>query len=138
MIYILAAAAFTTYSYIAIVLPHFGDVQAGTAAIANGTALSPYVYRILSPTMIVGLGNQFGSHILFHSIMFTIFFSLLNVWLVRWRLNRMTLFLVATMFPVMFEAWWFASYTITEAILFLCGLLLLTRPSSSSARSTAR
>ncbi len=134
--YILLATAFTTYSYIEIVLPRFDDVQPGMAAIMSGTALSPYVYRVLTPAVIIGLGNTFGAYILFHGVMFALFFTLLHLWLRRWRVNRLGIFVVAMMFPVMFEAWWFASYSITEVVLFLCGLLLLTRRSSSPARST--
>lgn len=136
MAYILLATAFTTYSYIQIVLPRFDIVQPGMAAIMDGTALSPYAYRVLTPAVIVGIGNTYGAYILFHGVMFAAFFTLLNLWLWRWRVNRLGIFLVAMMFPVMFEAWWYASYSITEAVLFLCGLLLLTRRSSSPAPST--
>lgn len=135
MVYILLATAFTTYSYIEIVLPRFDIVQPGMAAIMNGTALSPYAYRVLTPAIIAGLGNTFGAYILFHGVMFAVFFALLDAWLRRWRVNRLGIFVVAMMFPVMFEAWWYASYSITEAVLFLCGLLLLTRRSSSPERS---
>lgn len=136
MVYILLATAFTTYSYIQIVLPRFDIVQPGMAAIMDGTALSPYAYRVLTPAVIVGLGNSYAAYILFHGVMFAVFYTLLNLWLRRWRVNRLGMFVVAMMFPVMFEVWWYASYSITEVVLFLCGLLLLTQRSSSPERST--
>jgi hypothetical protein len=122
---ILLATAWTTYSYITVVIPTCKTCLQETAAITNGTALSPYAYRLLTPVILSALGNTLAASVFFHAMLFALFYVLLSFWLDRWHANPLALLIPAFMFPVMFEAWYQSAYTITEAVLVLCGLLAL-------------
>lgn len=134
-IYTLPAALFTMYLYyqhVFIECLHY--CTADVERIASGQALSPYVYRVLTPSILMAFGNSLLGYLLFHIVMIGVFYALLERWLARWHRHPALIWLAALFFAVAFDSWYFSVYSFTELVMVLCALLWLTRHSSSSAR----
>lgn len=96
--------------------------------IIDGTYGAPFVYRPLTPAVLVALGNTFFVMLAFHFVMLLAFFTLLWSWSERWRGSGLASVGIATVaLTVMYPTYYFSVYTVTEWVLWLVGLHLLTQ-----------
>ena len=127
---------FALYYYLTIVqIPCGEECFERAQMIVDGTEQAPFAYRLLAPALLVALGNTLQVHVIFYAVGLALFFILLDAWLARLRVQPMVMFAVVMVLPVMFQAWWLASYTLVEWIFILCALHLLTPRSSSLVHS---
>lgn len=132
-------AGVAAWQYFTLTLPACSDCLTLTAQIAAGTADAPFVYRPLTPTILVTLGNTIPAHVAFHFVLFLWFFQLLWRWAERWGGNGLAAVALSTAaLTVMLPTYYFSSYTVTEWVLWLAGLTLLTARSWPSAQPTGR
>jgi hypothetical protein len=111
------------------------DCTTRLASIANGTESAPFAYRILTPKIVMALGGDIYALALFHLIGLFIFFALLYKWVSLWtQQGTLAITLATVALSVMYPTWYFSEYMLTEWILFLSALLVL----SSWRRSTAK
>lgn len=131
LFYKLAIITFVTcvaaWQYVTVTLSTCWDCTGRTAEIVAGVIHAPFRYRPLTPTILVTMGNTVQAHALFHLVMLFVFFWLLWGWAERWRGNGALAVALATVaLSVMWPTYYFSSYTITEWVLWLSGLMLLT------------
>lgn len=132
---ILFCTLVSEWQYVNTVLRTCAACYERTAAIADGAANFPFVYRVLTPSVLVAMGNTPEAWALFHLVMLFVFFALLWAWVEQWNGQGMAaVALSAVALSVMYVTWYYSEYTITEWVLFLSALLLL----SSWRRSIAR
>lgn len=97
------------------------------SAIVSGDYPAPFAYRILTPALIVALGNTTPILAAFHLVMLFLFFSLLWAWAERWGSSGLAAVGIATAaLSVMWSTYFFSAWTVTEWVLWLAGLMLLT------------
>lgn len=115
-----------TWQYVVIVLAPCPDCNAFMADIAHGNTHSPFSYRLLTPFIIMAMGNTPQALAIFHLIMFALFFALLWQWAASWHVDPLLPMALATIaMVVMLQTYWQAAYAITENVIWLAGLLLL-------------
>lgn len=103
--------------------------------IVDGIATPPFAYRLLTPHILVAMGNTPEAWALFHLIMLFLFFALLWSWVEQWNRSGIAAVALTTLaLSVMYQTWYYSEYSITEWVLLLAALLLL----SSWRRSTER
>ena len=108
------------------------------ADIASGKGEAPFAYRLLTPLILMAMGNTPQALVLFHLIGFGVFLALIGLWASKWHKDPMlTITLAALALIVMFPNWYFSAYSLTEWNLLITGLLLL-QPFSQSAHSIGR
>lgn len=95
---------------------------------------APYQYRILTPLLVQVLmtneseGAFLNAYLVLTIICFAAFFVGMNRWLSVWMGQIAALLfvaLIALIFPLAFEWWWYAPYTALELALVVWGLLCL-------------
>jgi hypothetical protein len=127
------------WQYFTVSLANCTGCNDSLAAIVDGDQVYPFVHRLLTPYIIVSLGNTPPVLLAFHLVMLSVFFWLLWSWVERFGGDGFrAVTLVAVALAVMWPTWFYTAYTITEWVLWLSGLLLLTRRWSSSAQPTAK
>lgn len=135
----LFCALVSTWQYLVDVLLPCDDCLAVTAQIAAGSYDAPFVYRPLTPALLVALGNTTLAHVGFQLVMLFVFFWLLWRWCERWHGAGATgVALAALALVLMWPTYFFSTYTTTEWVLWLTGLSWLTARSSPSALPTAK
>lgn len=99
-------------------------------AILDGTAFSPYRYRILAPLLIGFLPAMSVNlaYVAAHFLVFPLMFLFLDKWLRQFQSQNVafigSLILMAYM-PMMLEDWWLSLYNALEVIFLCAGLALL-------------
>lgn len=132
-------AAVATWQYVTITLATCSDCLYATEHIAAGDFVAPFVHRPLTPQIIVALGNTNEAHAQFHFVLLTLFFLAFWRWCDHLGANGSTAVAMTTIgLMVMYPTYWFSTYAVTEWLLWLTGLLLLTERSSSLQHSTGR
>jgi hypothetical protein len=117
---------FSTWQYLILSLATCIECPARMAEIANGTIDAPFAYRILTPAIIVAMGNSLGAIALFQLAMITLFYVLLWQWCKRLKLSPYTMLpLFAMVMAIMMPSYYFSLYTLPEWNFVLCGLLCL-------------
>lgn len=117
---------FAAWQYVTVAIPSCPDCPQHMDAIVNGTADAPFVYRVLTPAIVVAMGNTFQAYTLYHLILFAIFFSLLWVLARRARIAPVGVLLLATVVLVVtMPTYYFSMWSIIEWNLLAVGLLLL-------------
>lgn len=120
-------AVVATWQYAVTSLARCGDCQANIAGIASGNFGPPFVHRPLTPALLVALGNTPEAYILFMGVMLVAFLLMLWGWVVRWGGNGAAAVGIATVvLIVMWPTYYHSVYTVTEWVLWLGGLMLLT------------
>ncbi len=137
-LYLLLSISFSIYYALTIAEAGRNVCLQHTADIVAGREFSPFVYRLLTPVLLVAAGNTAVVHLAFLALMTALFLALLDAYFAYWRMPPVWLVLVALMLPMTFQAWYCSQYEMTEVVLLLCGLFLLTRHWSSSAHSTGK
>lgn len=132
-------ATVATWQYVTVALPACSDCVYVTGQIAAGDFGAPFVYRQLTPQIIVALGNTTQVHAAFHFVVLVAFLLALWRWVDVWGGTGSTaVALVTVALIVMYPTYFFSSYAVVEWLLWLVGLLLLTARSSSSQPSTVK
>lgn len=97
------------------------------SAIVAGDYPAPFAYRILTPALIVALGNTTPILAAFHLVMLFLFYGLLWAWAERWRGSGLAAVGIAcAALSVMWSTYYFSAWAVTEWVLWLAGLMLLT------------
>lgn len=129
---------FSTWQYLVITLATCGDCMTQMERIVQFRGDAPFAYRLLTPAILVVMGNTPQAFAIFHLALFALFFILLWIWARRWRVNPVLVLLLTTCaLVIMLQTFYFSSYTLTEWVLLLCALCLLPRWSLSDV-STGR
>lgn len=136
---ILFCALVSTWQYISVTLPACPDCTETMSAIVAGDFDAPFVNRVLIPRLIVALGNTPQVLAAFHLVMLIAFFRLLWAWAEHWRGSGLgAVALVSAALVVMWPTYYFSVWSVTEWVLWLAGLMLLTRFSSLPVQPTAK
>lgn len=128
---ILFCAAVSTWQYITLTLATCGDCLQTVGEIVSGEYVAPFAYRLLTPALLVALGNTIQVVAAFHFVALFLFFALLWRWCERWGGNGLAGVALATVaLTVMYPTYYFSVYTVTEWFLWLAGLhIALANPS---------
>jgi len=122
---ILFCAFVSEWQYITTVLP-FCDCNARFALIASGQDAAPFVYRVLTPGILLLLGNSLMALAVFHLVMLIAFLGLLWAWVEQWTQQGIAAVALATLaLSLMYPTWSISEYTITEWVLWLSALHVL-------------
>lgn len=123
---ILFCALVSEWQFITQALPNC-ECNARFAQIVAGTDISPFVYRVLTPAIIVALGNSLMALAVFHLVMLIVFFALLWAWVDQWNHQGLAATALATLaLSAMYPTWYISEYTITEWVLLLLALQCLS------------
>lgn len=135
---ILFCTAVSEWQYINNVLATCTDCVSRMASIVNGTDVYPFVYRVLTPKLVMLLGGDLYALALFHLIGLFVFFALLYLWVEQWQRQQgiLAVALATITLSVMYPTWYFSEYTLTEYILFLLALLVLSSLRRLTEKST--
>ena len=115
-----------TWQYVMVVLTPCTDCNEFLLRIVQGQVQSPFSYRLLTPYIIIAMGNTPQALAIFHLVMFAVFFCLLWKWAASWHVDPLLPMALATAaMPIMLQTYWQAAYAITEWDLWVLGLLLL-------------
>jgi hypothetical protein len=125
---IIFCALIATWQYVVVTLADCGDCNLRMQQIAQGHSQAPFAYRVLTPHIIMAMGNTAQALVIFHLMSFATFFILLGMWARRWNAPPVPIyFICALAMVVMLPTYYFSAYTVMEWNLWLCGLLLLPR-----------
>lgn len=137
-ILIIFCAIVSVWQYTTLVLASCFDCQDLFSKIVTGDMGGPWAYRVLTPTIIVGLGNTMQVWAAFHLVMLVVFFSLLWLWVEHWSGNGDHAVALATIaLSLMYSNWHFSAFTIVEWSFWLAGLLLMLKASPESNQTSA-
>lgn len=135
---ITACTVFSTWQYTVLSLVYCRNCTESMQQVVNLDAGAPFAYRLLTPGILVALGNSREVIVAFQIVMFALFYALLYAWSQRWRLSPNTaLPLFAMAAAIMMPTYYASLYTLPEWNLILWALLLLPRW-SWSAQSTEK
>lgn len=122
----------TTWHYIQITLAYCQGCNLQIERIATGVADAPFSYRLITPAILMAMGNTPQALVVFHGVCFAVFFALLAVWANRWQVSGLVVMPVfALVLTIMFRTWYFSAWTVLEWDIWLLGLLCLPRWSLS-------
>lgn len=122
---------FSTWQWYALSFVACGNCMDRMQSIVDMQDGAPFVYRQLTPQIIVALGNTPQVILGFQVVMFALFYILLWIWCQRWCVAPVAVLpLVAMITAVMMPTYYFSLYTLPEWNFVLCALLLLPRWSS--------
>lgn len=131
---ILFCAAVSTWQYITLTLATCEDCPETIQRIVVGEIGAPFAYRLLTPQILVTLGNTVPVFAAFHFVALFLFFALLWRWCERWGGNGLAGVALATVaLTLMYPTYYFSVYTVTEWVLWLAGLQIALMPRSRIA-----
>lgn len=132
-------AGVSTWQYITTSLAGCTGCLTFNTTILAGDVIGPAAYRPLTPALIVAMGNTYEALALFHFVMLVLFYALLWHWVNAWSSQGVAaVALAAVALSLMWPTYYGQSYTITEWVLWLAGLTLLTGRWSGWARRIGR
>jgi hypothetical protein len=125
---ILFCASISSYQYMVANLANCNDCNSAMVAILEGHHVYPFIYRRLTPLIIVALGNTPQTLIAFHWFCLVAFFWLLWNWCERWGgRGAMGVLLATVALVVMWPTWFFSAYTVLEWVFLLVGFSLAAK-----------
>lgn len=129
---IIFCTLFATWQYTIVTIADCPDCNLRMRQIAQGRDQAPFAYRILTPLIVMAMGNSAHALVVFHMVMFAVFFCLLWQWAKRWLVAPVpVLFATAIMIVIVMPTYYFSAYAVMEWNLWLGGLLLMPRWSLS-------
>lgn len=130
----LFCAGVSTWQYITLTLATCNDCTQTIGEIVSREIGAPFAYRLLTPQLLVWMGNTPQAFAAFHFVMLVAFFALLWRWCERWGGHGLAGVALATIaLTVMYPTYYFSVYTVTEWVLWLAGLELAMMPRSRLA-----
>lgn len=119
----------STWQYVVMSLEETAEsLHPWLTGLLAGTIDAPFVYRPLTPAVIVALGNTPPVFIAFQFVMLYIFFMLLWGWIEHWGgIPAVGVALATVALSVMWPTYFYSVYTVTEWVLWLIGLHMLVR-----------
>lgn len=123
---------FSTWQYIVLSLAECANCARRMQDIVDGSMSAPFVYRQLTPQIIVALGDTPLALVGYQAVVFALFYGLLWTWARRWGVLPLVMLpLFAMVIAIMMPTYYASLYTSLEWTLWLFALLVLPRWSLS-------